>query len=126
MHYGVVADDAVLANYRRETGGDVKHPFRTFGRAVFSLHMENFFRSCHHRRTPNHVGSVFQRADGRWVAKYKDAKGTWRCIYRKSKGEAKRALRQVLKDRDEVISPNKMTAAAHLDSWLEDARYSVN
>ena len=26
-------------------------------------------------------GSVFQRADERWVATYKDAKGTWRYIY---------------------------------------------
>ena len=32
---------------------------------------------------------MFQRADGRWVATYKDAKGTWRYIYRKSKDEAK-------------------------------------
>ena len=70
-------------------------------------------------------GSVFQRSDGRWVAKYKDAKGTWRYIYRKSKGEARKALRHVLKDRDESISSNKMIAAAHLDSWLEDGRQSV-
>ena len=33
-------------------------------------------------------GSVFQRADGRWVAMYKDARATWRYIYRKSRGEA--------------------------------------
>ena len=70
-------------------------------------------------------GSVFQRSDGRWVAKYKDAKGTWRYIYRKSKGEARKALRQALKNRDESISSNKMIAAAHLDSWLEDGRQSV-
>jgi hypothetical protein len=38
-------------------------------------------------------GSVFQRSDGRWVAKYKDAQGKWRYLYRKSKTEAKQALR---------------------------------
>ena len=36
-------------------------------------------------------GSVFQRADGRWVAKYRDAGGRWRYVYRK--GEARKALR---------------------------------
>ena len=71
-------------------------------------------------------GSVFQRADGRWVAKYKDAKGMWRYIYRKCKGEAKQALRQALKDRDDGISPNKMTVAAYLDSWFEGARDAVS
>jgi integrase len=71
-------------------------------------------------------GSVFQRADGRWAAKYKDAEGTWRYVYRKSKAEAKRALRQALKDRDEGISPNKMTVAAYLGSWLKDARDVVS
>jgi integrase len=71
-------------------------------------------------------GSVFQRSDSRWVAKYRDAGGKWRYIYRKSKGEARRALRQALKDRDEGISPNKMTVAVYLDSWLEDAREAVS
>ena len=32
-------------------------------------------------------GSVFRRADGRWVAKYKDAKGTWPVIVRRSSWE---------------------------------------
>jgi hypothetical protein len=45
-------------------------------------------------------GSVFQRKDGRWCAKYEDAKGKTRYIYRKTKGEAKQALRHALKDRD--------------------------
>jgi integrase len=71
-------------------------------------------------------GSVFQRADGRWVAKYKDAHGTWRYIYRKTKAEARQALRQALKDRDEGISPNKLTVSAFLDSWLEDVRDGVS
>jgi integrase len=71
-------------------------------------------------------GSVFQRADGRWVAKYKDARCTWRYIYRRTKAEARQALRQALKDRDEGISPNKMTVSAFLDSWLEDVRDGVS
>jgi integrase len=71
-------------------------------------------------------GSVFQRADSRWCAKYKDARGVWRYIYRSSKGEAKQALRAALKDRDEGISPNKMTVAVFLDEWLESAKGAVS
>src|SRR5215208_669057 len=71
-------------------------------------------------------GSVYQRKDGRWVAKYKDAHGTWRYLYRKTKAEARQALRQALKDRDEGISPNKITVSAFLNSWLEDVRNSVS
>ena len=37
-------------------------------------------------------GSVYWRSDGRWVAKYKDTRGQWRYLYRKSKTEAKQAL----------------------------------
>jgi integrase len=71
-------------------------------------------------------GSVFKRADGRWVAKYRDANGKWRYLYRKSKGEARKALRQALKDRDDGISPNKLTVAAYLLSWLGEVRDVVS
>jgi integrase len=69
---------------------------------------------------------VFQRADGCWVAKYRDAGGRWRYVYRKSKGEARKALRQALKDRDEGVSPSSMTVVAFLDSWLEGMRDMVS
>ena len=71
-------------------------------------------------------GSVFQRADGRWAAKYRDASGKWRYLYRKSKSEARKALRQALKDRDEGVSPTTITVSAFLDSWLEDMRDAVS
>ena len=73
-----------------------------------------------------HEGSVYQRSDGRWVAKYKDIQGTWYYLYRKSKTEAKQALRQALRDRDEGISPNSLTVGAFLDSWLEDMQDTVS
>ena len=50
-------------------------------------------------------GSVFRRKDGKWCAKWKDASGKWRYLYRKSKAEAKQALREALKDRDDNIIP---------------------
>jgi hypothetical protein len=31
-------------------------------------------------------GSVFQRTDGRWVAKYRDASDKWRYLYRQEQG----------------------------------------
>jgi hypothetical protein len=72
-------------------------------------------------------GTVFQRSDGRWCAKYKDIRGKWKYLYRKSKGEAKRALRQALKDRDEgIVPPSKMTVGALLDEWIEDMREDVS
>ena len=52
-------------------------------------------------------GSVYQRKDGRRVAQYKDLKGKTRYLYRKTKGEAKKALRQALKDRDDGYVPAK-------------------
>ena len=72
-------------------------------------------------------GSVYQRKDGRWVAKWKDANGKWHYLYRRTKGEAKAALRQVLQDRDEGIVPvGKMTLNDLLDSWLEDMQVTVS
>ncbi len=41
-------------------------------------------------------GSVYQRKDGRWCAQYRDAKDKVRYIYRKTKQEAKKALREAL------------------------------
>jgi integrase len=71
-------------------------------------------------------GSVYQRKDGRWVAKWKDAHGKWRYSYYKTKTGAKQALRQALKDRDEGISPSKITISAYLNSWLEDMQDVVS
>jgi hypothetical protein len=55
-------------------------------------------------------GSVYQRKDGRWVAQYTDARGKTRYPYRKSKGEAKDALWEALRDRDDgIVPPSKIT-----------------
>ena len=72
-------------------------------------------------------GTVYWRKDGRWCVKYTDATGRWRYVYRQSKAEAKQALREALRDRDEGIIPaNKLTVAAFLDSWLDDMRDVVS
>lgn len=72
-------------------------------------------------------GSVYQRKDGRWVAKWKDVNGKWCYLYRKTKVEAKKALRQALKDRDDNIVPvGKLTLNDLLNSWLEDMEGTVS
>ena len=66
-------------------------------------------------------GSVFKRKDGRFCAKYEDATGKTRYLYRKSKGEAKQALREALKNRDEGAAPvGNQTVGALLDAWLQE------
>lgn len=71
-------------------------------------------------------GSVFQRKDKKWCAKWKDASGKWRYLYRKTKGEARTGLREALRDRDEGINPTDLTVNDVLEAWLEDIRSTVN
>jgi len=72
-------------------------------------------------------GSVFQRKDGKWCAKYKDATEKWRYLYRKNKSEVKKALREALKDRDEGIVPaTKMSVGKLIDEWMDSSKDSVS
>jgi integrase len=71
-------------------------------------------------------GSVYQRKDGRWVAQYRDAKDKVRYFYRKTKAEAKKALREALQDRDEGFVPaDKLTVGLYLDEWMDERRNTV-
>ncbi len=71
-------------------------------------------------------GSVFQRKDGKWCGKYKDASGKWKYLYRKTKGEAKQSLREALRDRDAGITTTEQTVNDALESWLGDIRREVS
>ena len=73
-------------------------------------------------------GSVYQRRkDGRWVAQYRDISGKVRYLYRKTKAEAKQALREALTDRDNgIVPPSKMTLEIYLDGWMNDRRNTVS
>src|SRR5215203_3487716 len=72
-------------------------------------------------------GSVYQRKDGRWVAQYRDAKDKVRYIYRKSKGEARKALREALIDRDEGYVPaDKLTVGLYVDGWMAERKNTVS
>lgn len=72
-------------------------------------------------------GSVFQRkSDAKWCAKYKDASGKWRYLYRKTRPEVRAALKEALKDRDEGIDPTKITVNAAIEIWLEETKNTVS
>src|SRR5215204_1201811 len=72
-------------------------------------------------------GSVYQRKDGRWVAQYRDAKDKVRYIYRRSKADARKALGDALRDRDEGYVPaDKLTVDVYLDRWMEERHTTVS
>lgn len=72
-------------------------------------------------------GSVYQRKDGRWCGQYKDAHGKTRYLYRKTKAEAKKALREALKDRDDGYVPaDRLTVGMYLDEWMVERRNTVS
>lgn len=72
-------------------------------------------------------GSVYKRNDGRWVAQYRDAKDRVRYIYRKTKAEARKALREALKDRDDGFVPaDRLTVGLYIDEWMEERRNIVS
>ena len=71
-------------------------------------------------------GSVYRRKDGRWVAQYRDARDKVRYVYRKTRGETKKALREALQDRDEGYVPaDKLTVGLYVEGWMEDRRDTV-
>ena len=72
-------------------------------------------------------GSVYQRNNGTYCAKYKDAHGIYRYIYRKTKSEVRQALREALTDRDaDVIPPAQISVGSLLDEWLEEIREDIS
>jgi integrase len=73
-------------------------------------------------------GSVYRRkSDGRWVAQYRDANDKVRYLYRKTKAEAKKALREALQDRDDGHVPaDKLTVEKYLEDWMGERRNAVS
>lgn len=73
-------------------------------------------------RASNGMGSVRQRSDGRWEARYSTPDGKQRSVYGKSEKEVTAKLRGVLHEIDSGswTEPSKMTVGEWLDIWLED------
>lgn len=74
------------------------------------------------KRAANGMGSIRQRPDGRWEARYTAPDGRQHSVFGKTQREAsaklKAALQQV--DAGSWIEPSKMTVGDWLDVWLRD------
>ena len=65
------------------------------------------------------TGSEYQRKDGSWVGQYN---GVYR--YAKTEKEAKRKLRQLLQQADE-IKPSNITVGTALDEYLQSVKQNL-
>lgn len=70
-------------------------------------------------RRESGTGSVYQRKDGSWVGQYN---GVYR--YAKTEKEAKRKLRQLLQQADE-IKPSNITVGTALDEYLQSVKQNL-
>src|SRR5215469_4564743 len=71
---------------------------------------------------PNGEGSVFQRADGRWVAQFSLGDGKKRQLTRKTEKEAWSDLRKALSEVEQgtMVTGPEQTLSVFLDHWLEE------
>jgi integrase len=71
------------------------------------------------RRDPGD-GSIFVRADGRWVARLKLGDGTSRYFYGRTKSEVKSRLRDAQRAVEDgsPLPSQRLTVAAYLEQWL--------
>jgi len=76
------------------------------------------------KRRGNSEGTITERADGRWEARYSDAAGKCRCIYGKTRAEVAGRLAAAIRDRDRglLLADGKMTVEAYLTTWLQTMR----
>ena len=73
-------------------------------------------------RAANGMGSIRQRSDGRWEARYTTPDGRQRSVYGKTQAEVSLKLRGVQHDLDSGhwLEPSKMTVSEWLVVWLRD------
>ncbi|MCL1884731.1 MAG: hypothetical protein FWF81_13390 [Defluviitaleaceae bacterium] len=80
------------------------------------------------KRNAQGAGSIRQRADGTWEARYTlgRAPGTGKqvrkSVYGKTQKEVRQKLTQVTSEMDEgtYVEPSRLTVGAWLDTWLDE------
>lgn len=79
------------------------------------------------RRRGQGEGSIRQRSNGRWEARYRAADGRTRSIYSATRREAVDRLRAALQERQQGIRPpdGRLTVSAFLADWLEGSRQRI-
>ncbi len=70
-------------------------------------------------------GSIYQRANGRYVGEYTDVDGKRRYISGKTKPEVKAKLKEALKNVEEGIAPQNILFGDYLDQWLASTKDTV-
>jgi len=75
-----------------------------------------------HSRASNGMGSIRQRSDGRWEARYTIPDGRQRSVYAKTEAEVTRKLRAELHELDTGLwrEPSKMRMSDWLEIWLNE------
>lgn len=65
-------------------------------------------------------GTIRQREDGRWEARYRAASGRRASVYARTSGEVQEALRKALTHADAGIRPvdGRLTTKAYLEDWI--------
>lgn len=73
-------------------------------------------------RAANRMGSIRQRADGRWEGRYTGSDGRQHSVYGKTQKAVSAALREATHDVDagSWLDPSRMTVAQWLKTWLAD------
>lgn len=79
------------------------------------------------RRRANGEGSIYRRADGRWVASVSVDQGRRKYFYAQTRHEVGRKLATALKARHDGLPlvAERQTVAQYLEGWLESARPSL-
>ena len=72
------------------------------------------------KRRGHGEGAIFQRQDGRWVARIALPNGKRKDYYTKSRRDAAAKLRSALKALDDglTLETGRQTVAAYLERWL--------
>lgn len=72
-------------------------------------------------------GTIRQRADGRWEARYRDADGKRQSVFTKSQADGIARLKAARNDRDLGLPTrsDRLTTGAFLAKWIEGVRTSV-
>lgn len=73
-------------------------------------------------RASNGMGSIRQRPDGRWEARYTTPDGRQRSVYAKTEADVTKKLRGQLHEMDSGSwkQPSRMTVAEWMDIWMRD------
>ena len=76
-------------------------------------------------RTANNTGSIRQRANGKWEARY-TVGNQRKSIYGNTQTEVRKKLTEVLRniDKGTYLPPSKITVAKWLETWIDT--FAVN